>query len=497
MSNPLRILLVEDSEDDALLVLRELRKDGRGLVSDRVDTPESLKGALAEKTWDAVLSDYSMPGFTGLDALDLLKESGRDIPFLVVSGKIGEETAVELMRTGAHDYIMKDKLTRLGPAVDRELREAGIRRERHEAQLQVQKQLQRITALRNIDMAITSSLDLRVTLNVFLDQVVGQLHVDAAAVLLLNSHAQVLEYAAGRGLRSRQIERTAIRLGSGTIGRSALERRSVHIPDLDEVAPEQNRSALFEAEGFCAHFAVPLVAKGHVKGVLELFHRTPFSPDADWLDFLDALAGQAAIAIDAAALFDDLQRSNIELRLAYDTTIEGWSRALDLRDRETEGHSQRVADMTVRVARTLELGEEEIVHMRRGALLHDIGKMGIPDRILHKPRPLTEEEHELMNRHPQIAYELLAPIAFLRPAIDIPYAHHERWDGTGYPRGLKGKQIPLAARIFAVVDVHDALVADRPYHHGWEEEQIRNHFRAGAESHFDPHIVQVFLEMVW
>jgi putative nucleotidyltransferase with HDIG domain len=237
-----------------------------------------------------------------------------------------------------------------------------------------------------------------------------------------------------------------------------------------------------------------LIAKGQVKGVLEIFHRAPLHPDEEWLEFLETLAGQAAVTIDNAELFTDLQRSNMELALAYDATIEGWSRALDLRDKETEGHTQRVTEMAERLARALGMSEEELVHMRRGALLHDIGKMGISDTILLKPGSLTDEEWETMRQHPEYAYNLLSPISYLRPALDIPYCHHEKWDGTGYPRGLKGEEIPLAARIFAVVDVWDALRSDRPYRKAWSEEKARAYIREQAGKYFDPRVVEVFLK---
>jgi putative nucleotidyltransferase with HDIG domain len=212
------------------------------------------------------------------------------------------------------------------------------------------------------------------------------------------------------------------------------------------------------------------------------------------LDFLETLGGQAAIAIENAQLFDHLQRSNLDLALAYDATIEGWSHALDLRDKETEGHTQRVTEQTVRLARALGIPDAELVHVRRGALLHDIGKMGVPDGILLKPGPLTEEEWVTMRRHPQLAYDLLAPITYLRPALDIPLCHHERWDGTGYPRGLAGEQIPLAARLFAVVDVWDALRSDRPYRERWTEEKTLEHIRSSVGTHFDPKVVELFLD---
>jgi putative two-component system response regulator len=186
-----------------------------------------------------------------------------------------------------------------------------------------------------------------------------------------------------------------------------------------------------------------------------------------------------------------------ELQRAYDETIEGWSRAVDLRDKETEGHSRRVTEMTLKLARAFgTTDEEELVVIRRGALLHDVGKLGVPDAILLKPDTLTEAEMEIMRKHPTYAYEMLSPIAYLRPSIAIPYCHHEKWDGTGYPRGLKGNQIPLVARIFAVVDVWDALTSNRPYRPAWPEEQALAYITEQSDKHFDPQVVEMFLKII-
>jgi len=187
-----------------------------------------------------------------------------------------------------------------------------------------------------------------------------------------------------------------------------------------------------------------------------------------------------------------LQEAHSQLLHAYEATIEGWSRAMDLRDRETEGHSQRVMDLTLRLAMAHGMNSEELVHVRRGALLHDMGKLSVPDSILHKPDKLTDEEWAIMRTHPQLAYNMLHPIEYLRPALDIPYCHHEKWDGSGYPRGLKGEQIPLAARLFAVVDVWDALTSDRPYRRAWINENALAYIKEQSGKHFDPPIVDLF-----
>jgi PAS domain S-box-containing protein len=366
---------------------------------------------------------------------------------------------------------------------------------RKKAEGQARSRLDHLATLHAIDMIISSSLDLQVTLNEFLNLVMTQLHVDAAAVLLLNPHTQMLEYAAMKGFRNDAIRHSRLRVGEGIAGRAALERRSIGIPDLREGGSEFKRMPLIEGEGFIAYYAAPLIAKGQVKGVLDVLHRSHLDIDDEWMSFFLSLAAQAAIAIENAALFSDLQRSNTELILAYDTTIEGWARALELRDQETEGHTTRATEMTLRLALAMGVDEAELVHVRRGALLHDIGKMSIPDSILLKNGPLTEEEWQIMRRHPAYAFEVLSPIAYLRQALEIPYCHHERWDGTGYPRGLKGEQIPLAARIFSLADIWDALHSERRYHSAWPEQQIREYIRSLSGTQFDPRVVEAFLNM--
>jgi PAS domain S-box-containing protein/putative nucleotidyltransferase with HDIG domain len=356
------------------------------------------------------------------------------------------------------------------------------------------RQLKYLQSLHDIDRAISGSFDLYITLNIVLEQVTTQLQVDAASVLLFNAHLNTLEYKAGRGFRTRAAESARIRLGESLAGRVALERRTIQSAGEASVQENPQFAAFWAEEGFVSYYGVPLIAKGLVKGVLEVFHRGALAPEPQWLEFLQTLAGQAAIAVDNAQLFANLQRANTDLFVAYDATIEGWSRAMDLRDKETEGHTLRVSDLTLRLAKAIGLSDKDTAQIRRGALLHDIGKMGVPDGILLKPGKLTDEEWKIMRQHPQFAYDMLHPIQYLRTAIDIPYCHHEKWDGTGYPRGLKADEIPLAARLFAVVDVWDALTSDRPYRKAWTKAETQAHIREQSGIHFDPRVVDAFLQ---
>ena len=649
----LRILLVEDSEDDAALLPRAIQQGGYSVAYERVETAADMKSALDNEAWDVIISDYKLPQFDAPQALAVMKESGQDLPFIIVSGTTSEENAVSSLKAGAHDFVIKGKLARLVPAIQRELKEAVERRERQQRESELEaiasvsaalrttktfdemlshlldhtielihaqggsiwlydaandrinlttwrdwnnttymttsvrpwqditglvistgqaiisrefrndpriieenwsqipegiggaciplhsdesvigvmfvtvtlpreitpgelrvlnalaeiggnalhrtrlheqtvRQLERLDTLHTIDLLISNTLDLGVTLDFLVSLVAKQLEVDAVVILLFNRESQRLEYAAGTGFLSPLIKTANVRIGEGFAGRIVLERRMIR---LSELSAEENPifSKILKSEKFVSYIGIPLASKGEISGVLEVLHRSVLTPDPDWLAFLETLGGQAAIAIENAFLFRNLQRSNFELALAYDATIQGWSHALDLRDKETEGHTLRVTDMSLKLARAMGLSDDQLVHVRRGALLHDIGKMGVPDSILLKPNQLTPDEWEIMRQHPQLAHEWLAPLSYLGPALEIPYCHHEKWDGTGYPRGLKGDLIPLSARIFAVVDVWDALTSDRPYRPAWSQEQTLDYIRDNSGAHFDPSVVDAFL----
>jgi response regulator RpfG family c-di-GMP phosphodiesterase len=375
--------------------------------------------------------------------------------------------------------------------------------ERRQAEIEIarlfeesQRRLKQVETLHSIDLTISASMDLRMTFNILLKHVESLLQVDAVDILLLIPNSQQFKFSTGRGFRTDGIERASVRVGTSFARRAILERRPVVVSGELVAQADGEFSKVYEKEGFFAYTGVPLIVKGQIKGVLEVYHRSPHRSELEWLNLLETLASRAAIAIDNAQLFNDLQQSNIELTLAYDATIAGWSRAMDLRDKETEGHTQRVTDLTLKLARAMAISESQLTHIRHGALLHDIGKMGVPDNILLKADTLTDEEWEKMRKHPEFAYEMLLSIRYLQPALDIPYCHHEKWDGSGYPRGLKGEEIPIAARIFAVADVWDAITSDRPYRKGWSKQEALEYINEQSGKYFDPQVVEGFLEVI-
>jgi putative nucleotidyltransferase with HDIG domain len=646
------VLILEDWSADAELMEIELRMFGFAPSCRRVSAAKEYVQEL-ESPPDIILADFSMPQFDAIKALELLQEHELDIPFIIVSGSISEEAAVGAMRAGASDYLLKDRMARLGPAVEHALdekllRDEKRRRERERELLvtiadsmrtasslrellpvmlseiddmfentgsaiaiemgqsgalriegasglwetkqghhlrgqtgiwceaysaqqtivaeapfeegyifatdaapapeaiicipmvaqgerlgallagrieafqdedivllnaiadmaansirqvvlleQTTRRLKRLTALRRIDMAISGSLDLSITLNVLLEQIDAQTVVDAASVLLLDDSTELLVFAAARGYKTEQLETEPIRVGHGLAGEAMLTGKTAYISNLASAADQFTWARELVDRGFKSYFGSPLVAQGHVVGLLETYHLDEMADDPEWTDFIEALAAQTAIAISNARLFEGMQKANSDLAFAYNQTLEGWSRALEMKDDETEGHSQRVTDKAVELARDMGFNNQELTYVRWGALLHDIGKIAIPDNILLKEGPLSDEEWAVMRRHPTYAQEMLQEITFLGPAMDIPRYHHEKWNGSGYPARLAGEAIPLSARIFAVVDVWDALSSSRPYRpEPWPQQKIIRFLKEQSGEHFDPAVVNAFIKML-
>lgn len=457
----------------------------RGLHGERISKGDGLSGMVISTNQPYISSDVRM------DPRLVFSQELFSSPAVMGLPLIAKDETIGVLWVG-RPFAFDDADLRLATTIAEMAASAIQRATLHE---ETQRRVQRLNILHNLDKSISTNFDLETILRLLLEQITIQLGIDAADILLYEAPTHTLIYSDGRGFRTDVLLHTALRIGTGFAGKVAYERRKILIPDISELSMDILTPPAMIDEGFVSYCGLPLIAKGVVKGVLELYHRQKFDPDQELTDFLDSLARQAAIAIDNATLFDSLQRSNLDLSLAYDTTLEGWAKALELRDKETVGHAKRVVEMTLELVRSMGMSSENLKHVRRGALLHDIGKMGIPDNILHKPGPLDDNEWAIMRQHPIYAFELLTPIKFLRLALDIPYYHHEKWDGSGYPRGLEGVRIPLAARVFAIVDVFDALLSERPYRAAWPRDKVFEYIESQKGIHFDPEVVDNFLRI--
>jgi response regulator RpfG family c-di-GMP phosphodiesterase len=355
--------------------------------------------------------------------------------------------------------------------------------------------LKNIESLRQIDRAISSNFDMKSTLAIISETAQNQLGVCAVDILLYNQHSQILSFVYGHGFRSTGVSDINLDSKNSLASQVVRGRKMIQLTDSKGVNADSLPSNLV-SEGFVSYIGVPLLAKSKVNGVLEVFERSEIKHDRDWYDFLEAFAHQASIAIDNSGLFENLQKLNIEIASAYDTTIKAWAQTLEIRDVTYAGHASRVMDLSVKIASAMGLSGDAISHLRHGVLLHDIGMLGIPESILLNPGSLNEEQWKMVRKHPRIAYDLLSQIPNWRQALDIPYSHHEKWDGTGYPQGLKNDVIPLGARICALADVYDTLQMERPFRSAWDKTLAKNFIRDGAGSQFDPEVVRMFFSLI-
>lgn len=372
--------------------------------------------------------------------------------------------------------------------------------ERKKNEERIQIQLRRLGALQTIGAFIENNADLRFTVQTIIVQLIEILKVDAAALLRYDKAGDQLVYLVHDGFHIEDTTKYRFSTGESYAGMAALSRKPVPVTAAPDIMAAEFKFPSMAREKFTAYYGLPLLAKGELQGVLEIFSRNRLGDDPEWLDFLDTLAGQAAIAIHNAELLDNLHRSRDQIEKAYEDTIMALAKTIDLHDAETQEHSQRLRDLTEQLALRAGLDAESIKYARIGALIHDIGKIGIPAALLRKKEELSPEERDWIQQHPLLADRILGSVDYLRPAMDIPLCHHEKYDGSGYPRKLRGEQIPLSARIFAIADVWDALTHERPYRSGkdriWTKERAVNYLRMQKGKYFDPVLVDLFLGMV-
>lgn len=452
----INILLIEDEDPHAELIQRAFEEQPNKFQIQRVKALSEARASLQKQQPALIIADWRLPDG---ESMELLPDHHDPLatPIILMTSYGNERIAVEALKSGALDYVVKspESMLDMPHLAERAIEQWAARAER----TYMQK-------------------------------------------ALLESEAQF---------------RLLAENASDMIARLTTDGRMVY------VSPACKTILGYTPEEMTGTICFDFIHTEDVNRVREIFKNTPATVDKTftvayralrkdgkfvWLETSaravhDAATGQISEVQSASRDITERKRAEEELKLAhnhlqeaYEMTIEGWVRALDLRDRETEGHTQRVTELALVVASKLGFTEEELAHIRRGALLHDMGKIAISDEILQKPGPLNETEWEKMRQHPIYAYEMLSPIAYLHPALEIPFYHHERWNGSGYPHGLKGEQIPLAARLFAIVDVWDALCSDRPYRKKLPREHVIEYLRHNAGTLFDPKLVEVFLSVV-
>lgn len=359
--------------------------------------------------------------------------------------------------------------------------------------------VEELSILLEVSSLLTASLDLPTVLQRAVDSAVKVLRLETGAIYLMDAGKLLLGATTpplGAELQWLCLQ-PELPDDHPHLKKALDSRSAVFLPDTKTELLSAAEMAICEARHLRSVLYIPLVFEERSIGAIIVGTiRKPRGFSNHDVILCKTLSHQITLAIANAQLYRTVRFSHEELLKAYDATLQGWSLALELRDQETQGHTLRVTDLSVLLARKVGMSEDDIVHLRRGAMLHDIGKMSIPDNILHKPGPLTEAEWATMQLHPGYARQFLCQIDYLLPAIDIPYCHHEKWDGSGYPRGLKGTEIPLAARIFAVIDVFDALTSDRPYRRAWSRSDALSYLREQSGSHFDPQILSIFLDEI-
>ena len=355
-----------------------------------------------------------------------------------------------------------------------------------------------LTTLLKVSSTLASSLDITEVLQIAIESAVELLVLDTGAIYLLENETLYLG-ATTPSLPAQFPEelRLAQLNEHPHIKKAVTTKASVYLGDAREASLSSAEKVVVDSRQLISILFFPLVLKENAIGAFIVGTTgKPRQFTEKEIDLCNILSYQVSLAVANAQLYKKAQQAIVDLTHAYDATLEGWSHVLDMRDHVTDEHTHRVADLTVELASKMGIPESELGNIRRGVLLHDIGKMGIPDAVLQKPDVLTDAEWAIMQTHPELAYQFLSHINYLVPALDIPYCHHEKWDGTGYPRNLKEEEIPLAARIFTVVDVYDALTSDRPYRRAWKKEDALVYIQEQSGKHFDPEAARAFLEML-
>jgi PAS domain S-box-containing protein/putative nucleotidyltransferase with HDIG domain len=450
----INILLIEDEDSHAELIQRAFEGQESHIQIQRAKSLTEARTKMLTQTPSLIIADWRLPDGESME----LFPDHRDplaIPIILMTSYGNERIAVEALKSGALDYVVKspESMLDMPHLAERALAQWAVRADR----IHMQEALRESESQFRLLAENASDMIARVGVH-------GQvIYISPACETILGYKPEEL---VGK------VSYDMFRQEDGKIMRDLFRGEKRNTP----------HTIIHEALHKDGHY---VWLESSTRAVIDPRTNSILEVQTASRDITERKKAEKA-----------LHEAHNDLQEAYEKTIEGWVRALDLRDRETEGHTQRVTELTIKMAKKLGITDEELIQIRRGALLHDMGKMAIPDEILQKPGPLNETEWGKMRQHPQYAYEMLSPISYLRPALEIPFYHHERWDGSGYPRGLKGEDIPLAARFFSIIDVWDALSSDRPYRKKLPQEEVIRYLREKSGHLFDPRLVEVFLSVV-
>lgn len=477
MTDLLRVLVIEDSEDDVLLLKRALRQGGHVPHISQVDQACAMIAALAEETWDIIIADYSLPKFSGLEALEILKQSGHDIPFIIVSGAIGEDVAVAAMKAGAHDYILKGNLTRLVPAINREIQEALVRRERRKLE-------DRLTYL-SIHDPLTGLYN-RTQFSLELERLqqpqfapVGMIVGDLDGLKLIND---TWGHQSGDSL---------LKAAANILKQSCPDNATVTRIGGDEFVLLLPSTTLATLENLCRTIALAIATYNQTSPLSEGIVLS--------LSLGFALADSAYTDLQEVFKIADNNMYREKLNQSQSNRsaiVQTAMKLLEARDFITEGHGDRLQLLVARLGVALGLPDNRVTDLKLLAQFHDIGKVGIPDKILFKPDKLTPEEYNEMKRHSEIGYRIAQSSPDLNLIADYILKHHEWWNGNGYPMGLAGENIPLECRILSIADAYDAMTCDRPYRKALNQRHVIDELRRFAGIQFDPNLVEKFINLI-
>lgn len=470
----IRAIIVEDSEDDLLLLLRALKKGGFETIYTRVETSEDLQKALSDDSWQLVISDHAMPRFSAPEALQVTKESRRDLPFIIVSGTIGEEVAVEAMRLGAHDYIMKDNLSRLAPAVRRELRDAEIRKQhkRDREMLEYLTLHDQLTGLYN-----------RIYFENEVKRLEGGREYPVLLVTADLNGLKLINETMGQKEGDRILQKCAELLSK------VLHRGDV----LARVGGDEFVAIMPRSTDRSGEEIVNLIRKEIDKHNLKN-EDIPISMAIGYAKSNDQSEPLEEVIIEAnKKLYLDKQDRSESAR---NQVVQALLAALSERDYIANGHADRLDELCMKMGEAIGLDKHRLTALSLVAQVHDLGKVGIPDNILFKKDRLTDEEWVIMRQHPEKGYRIAQTSPELNQVADLILRHHEKWDGSGYPLGLKEEEIPLECRILAIVDAYDAMTNDRPYRRALTREEALEELKRNSGSQFDPNLVELFLSIV-